>query len=731
MFILWTRMGYGDLFVLENAFFRVEILADESREFGTMGIVYLADKSLGKEIDLLSAGGGFGLMGVKAGHYYPMSLAAVSREENKLFLQFYLFQNTTGSSLPLSLYARYELEENCLLLQYQLVPRAEITFIDGLEIYSITDLWDSLKVRNHYALDENIRFQSSNKHWFLVLNQFYEFYSEESGLTIMFRNPYMSLVRVEDQADGREYFSVELLFASDPWKAKEPKGPRIASTLIPGDTLNFECEIFLTGREEAPQIRRLPIAYAYFSPYPHGYDQVIGMILDELPFKRWIYPKSSRDPEAPKQSRLIRLLENHPKMKMGWPITPDPITWPSSLANPDYPPGQWWEAHGVHRLATAAPQDYKDWLVSLERDEVRFGYEDRIHLGNHGYHHAPEMQFGANWEFQTYDPIRDDKTFDAIADDYQMIGLTERSLKFIRFPGFHFTKSALDALAKHGFMMFDFTIPWYIPLMPIFPYYHRGHRVWGISANWEGDTPLPFSVMERFLSKGKWVLTAGHAPKWTADDSAFALRDRIFTEAEMSYPNLGYVFPDEFGFVADEIYKLKRIRQYFTDQELVFCFEGKLQHAQTVMVESENPSLFPAVFPEVDQRPVSNFERRGKRLVIVLPPLDNGFHQLRIRLDPWVVDADVSKVRCYPNPSKSGSWVVFSNLPLFAKVFIFTENGLLVRVLKDSRGTGRAVWDLKNAQGQRVASGIYLFLVRKTLPDRGPVKKWGKLAIIR
>lgn len=51
---------------------------------------------------------------------------------------------------------------------------------------------------------------------------------------------------------------------------------------------------------------------------------------------------------------------------------------------------QWWHAHQYRRMATEAPQEYLDYLMLLESGNVNYGWEDRVRLSMHAYHHTPQ-----------------------------------------------------------------------------------------------------------------------------------------------------------------------------------------------------------------------------------------------------------------------------------------------------------------------------------------------------
>jgi kumamolisin len=88
----------------------------------------------------------------------------------------------------------------------------------------------------------------------------------------------------------------------------------------------------------------------------------------------------------------------------------------------------------------------------------------------------------------------------------------------------------------------------------------------------------------------------------------------------------------------------------------------------------------------------------------------------------------LASVYAYPNPwdirRETQRLITFANLPDGATVKIFTLSGFLVRTLTVSGST--AVWDLTNASGQMVASGLYLYLA-----SDGSHNTTGKIAIIK
>jgi hypothetical protein len=94
-----------------------------------------------------------------------------------------------------------------------------------------------------------------------------------------------------------------------------------------------------------------------------------------------------------------------------------------------------------------------------------------------------------------------------------------------------------------------------------------------------------------------------------------------------------------------------------------------------------------------------------------------------------LVSADLNAVQVYPNPWRSdkhaGKPITFANLSTNTTVKIFTASGHLAKDLGTANGT--VTWDLENESGDKVASGIYLYLITDGQGD----KVRGKIGVIR
>ena len=99
----------------------------------------------------------------------------------------------------------------------------------------------------------------------------------------------------------------------------------------------------------------------------------------------------------------------------------------------------------------------------------------------------------------------------------------------------------------------------------------------------------------------------------------------------------------------------------------------------------------------------------------------------------------LTEMFAYPNPyrpgtsgefgqSAFGDGIVFEALPAGAKIRIYSLSGAQVAELSDDDGDGRCLWNTRNQDGAKAASGVYLYIVTGS---GSSAKKTGKVAIIR
>ena len=109
-----------------------------------------------------------------------------------------------------------------------------------------------------------------------------------------------------------------------------------------------------------------------------------------------------------------------------------------------------------------------------------------------------------------------------------------------------------------------------------------------------------------------------------------------------------------------------------------------------------------------------------------------------VKNDVDLAKADVNKINVFPNPyyrlqtcrqAESTDYVTFNHLPNNATIRIFDLSGILVKIIKHKPASGQFDrWYLKNNNGYKVASGIYIVYI--DMPKLNKIKIV-KLAIIQ
>lgn len=96
-----------------------------------------------------------------------------------------------------------------------------------------------------------------------------------------------------------------------------------------------------------------------------------------------------------------------------------------------------------------------------------------------------------------------------------------------------------------------------------------------------------------------------------------------------------------------------------------------------------------------------------------------------------VASANLGNAHAYPNPFRAEQGhnkITFDFLTAGARVRIYDINGGLVQDLTDDNNDGQIFWnDVKNDSGERVASGMYFYLIT----DPGGRKETGRIGVIR
>lgn len=324
----------------------------------------------------------------------------------------------------------------------------------------------------------------------------------------------------------------------------------------------------------------------------------------------------------------------------------------------------WMDAHGRYYLLTA-PQKYRDFLMRIEQDDMRYGWEDRVRLGIHAYHHTPSLFEPDNhypgWEFQYVDEMGDSLRVHKLYEDSRKIGLTDKSFRFIRFPGGKYTKHSIDRFIDSGMVYLDIShlrlkhVPKYNKFMAKF--IQRGkNRMWGTSQCWWADQFLnqPISYIHDVMKRGHLAQIGGHTNEMFKDmnsrdseecegcgyscsydhggnyshkrtrfvESGYERMDRIFTTLEKEYPNMTYLFPDEYSDNCNAMYELKLTANLKTDT-YDYTLEGAIKKGVSLAFMGTCDNAF------LNGKTLDRKEVDG-RTYIVLPNTPFGKHRLEI-----------------------------------------------------------------------------------------------------
>jgi len=83
----------------------------------------------------------------------------------------------------------------------------------------------------------------------------------------------------------------------------------------------------------------------------------------------------------------------------------------------------------------------------------------------------------------------------------------------------------------------------------------------------------------------------------------------------------------------------------------------------------------------------------------------------------------------FPDPYIYGEGdqeIVFIDLPAACTIEIKTMSGDLIKTILENDGDGQASWDVTNEDGEKVGSGIYLYVIKSAEEERS-----GKIMITK
>jgi len=142
---------------------------------------------------------------------------------------------------------------------------------------------------------------------------------------------------------------------------------------------------------------------------------------------------------------------------------------------------------------------------------------------------------------------------------------------------------------------------------------------------------------------------------------------------------------------------------------------------------SKEDSLTIAVYNSVTGRwePISSVVDKAARTVSA-----SVRHLSIFQILQHTASADLKKVVAFPNPFRTDrghTRIVFDFLTAGSRVRIYDVAGALIADLKDDNNDGQIIWPVTNGQNEKIASGIYFYLVT----DPSGNKQTGRLGVVR
>lgn len=252
----------------------------------------------------------------------------------------------------------------------------------------------------------------------------------------------------------------------------------------------------------------------------------------------------------------------------------------------------WTDAHGPEYLVNA-PQPYLDFLKRLETSELKYGWEDRVSIGCHGYHHTPNVtEPDPAHEFNYFDPVGDSLRLHRIYTDIQQIGLTKQTLRYWRNPGLRHTRSMIHPAIDSGMVWTDPGWWWQDNPNRYFFLQRNGKTLWGNALSWWSDHTASNSRYEKSglyksLDEGHLAHMGGHPePTFHYKDIDYRQIKELFIELEEKYPHMGYVFPDEYADYASAVSKL-RLRKEQIGDTIILKIEGDIPDGFTLIFHGD------------------------------------------------------------------------------------------------------------------------------------------------
>jgi hypothetical protein len=215
----------------------------------------------------------------------------------------------------------YTLKDNSIRVESRIFADAPIEFEDGLwfdfrtSFSCVSPVTPNLTVKNL-----TLSFGQSS---FSDLNPMVCFHDRRRGVTVLSRNPFHAFWTFDSTGKGNHRVDIlPRFFPSNDWHLNFGEKPQIVSTIGAGDTI-FRCfEVY--NSEPSGDL-------FFWGEHKDGRSPCITMYWDELPASTpeytWRFMTTPYANDVEVDHFLVRLLETHPGLKMGYLLIPDRILY--------------------------------------------------------------------------------------------------------------------------------------------------------------------------------------------------------------------------------------------------------------------------------------------------------------------------------------------------------------------------------------------------------------------
>ncbi len=597
-------------------------------------------------------GGQYG--SVHSGDFVPRDGTVILNSAScATFISTGMASYSSGVRLPISISTTYRLTGRALEITYQITATSNVELSDPLEAdFGLKPYLDKhIKFRNQTIFQDRWNELDGNHTLIRVSGDQIVFcYSPycELDATFVFPNPSKAILAVSaEDYPNNEYLSLRFFDTTEPFGSCT--GPDLHSRLGPGNSSTYYMQMSLDSAF-------IPV---YFSTHPHMYERSASWILDEIPMLHpqqgymWDFSETSSGSEYI-SAWVIRLLEDHPEMKMNILVLGDGILQ-DNCDSMWYEPGwehSWSHWHCTWRIATEAPEDYKQWMINIQNDV--YPWADRVNLGFHGYHHtpSPDSAWDPFHEFITFEFEEHQERLDMISSDFSSIGLNpQQTMYTIRPPGNATSLSALWAMIDHGVKFYSagtryvqwMAGEWFWD-MYLSRYETPGGRMWGTNTNWWGDYSqlMPYIYLSTVMDRGKHALLGGHpGAMWNfGQEYAYQRIDSLCASLEDDYSNFGWLFPVEYAEFMEESFAIRVDSIRNDENSASIFFTGETSTGQTLVARLPTYVIVENVL--IDGVAVFWEDYGDKRIFLNADGLENGSHEAVISWFPLGISQEGS-----------------------------------------------------------------------------------------